>query len=198
MADWIDRLMSDYIRPNESHVSVLSPSNSHPTRSVGVSLFGDCFSCKQTDERQFVLTSGLLDGEMWEYQMKIRGIKIDEDVEAMLKCIVPNGPIDTEMVILEGRRFQGDASAEMLQAEVKHLGLVTPDPALACILRLGLTAADIHAMGFHSINVLHAPIRDLTGCMSQFSLEDAWLTYRFEEEGAVSPRAGYAFERKRH
>jgi len=194
--DWIQTLMKSYCRePIEERLP--------PKKMTGYMLSKDVpkdqwFSCQSQSEGHFVITSSGVSGRRWIERLESCNVPIDEDAHSMLSREVFSLPvkISTEVMVLNGRNYASDSMDRLLDA-VKQRGLITPNPLVACILRLVLKQEEVSAMGYRAINVMHEPLRDLTGEMSQLALDGTWLTYRFEDD-QVCTRSGYVYALPSH
>ncbi len=102
----------------------------------------------------------------------------------------------TPITILKGMLFSDrDQTTDAVRAEAARRNLTAPNVEVACLVREKFTDAEIEAMGFVYLFIMHEPVEDRCPrhLCSGRDASGRWLCAFAKGNGAWRPEAGLVF-----
>jgi hypothetical protein len=113
-------------------------------------------------------------GEQWIVRLEWIGYRVSEYAKELLRSedFVPTSGKTYRIAVLPGRLFSDyDRTTSNIREEAVRRGLETPNPEVACLLRVLLSNYDIEAMGLRKIAVMHERVEDSHGRQAFLGLD---------------------------
>ena len=140
-------------------------------------------------------------GRLWVDRLKGKNFHITASSESVL-CSDSFKPFDgltTEVAVLRGIKLEKQYHAQAVRTKAAERGWGAVNVEVACLIREKFSDNDIAAMGLRRIVVMHAPIADFSGdltqlCVSALSREGFLSTWTDHVETDFDGRTGFAFQ----
>jgi hypothetical protein len=152
----------------------------------------------------FSVTALGITGKNWITRLEDNDCYVGKYAKQLLRCpdFKPTkaGTL-IEVAVLKGTLFEdNDRITKKIRAEGALRKLGTPEPELACLIRLKFTDKEIGAMGLWWIVTMHEPIEDRNGDPSLLSADsygpNCWLeAYYGRPDDWWDRSLGFAFRR---
>lgn len=112
---------------------------------------------------RFTVTSDGTSGVDWIKRLEDGGYNVGDYTKQVLLSpeFKPTNGVTTEIAVMKGVLFSNDERyTANIRAEASKRKYITPNPEVACLIRIMFTDKEIEQMGLWGIVAMHEPVKD--------------------------------------